>query len=51
MTHDDNGRPELLVAGGAKTALKELAGGANVNIFLSLTDQDDYSAAVVVIEK
>jgi len=50
VTHDDNGRPELLIAGGAKNALKEKA-GANPNVMLSLTDQDDYSAAVVIIEK
>lgn len=50
VAHDDNGRPELLFAGGAKTLLKELA-GTNAHVLLSITDQDDYSAAVVVIEK
>ena len=50
VTHDDNGQPELLIAGGAKTVLKEKA-GPNANVLLSLTDQDDYSAAVVIIEK
>lgn len=50
VSHDDKGRPELVIAGGAKTALKELA-GSNANVMLSITDQDDYSAAVVVIEK
>ena len=50
VSHDDNGRPELVIAGGAKNALKELA-GPNSHILLSITDQDDYSAAVVVIEK
>lgn len=50
VIHDDNGRPELLIAGGAKTILKELA-GANARVLLSITDQADYSAAVVVIEK
>lgn len=50
VDHDDKGRPELVFAGGAKTALKELA-GANPNIMLSLTDQDNFSAAVVIIEK
>ena len=49
VTHNDAGRPELVVVGGAKAALKELSGG-NVNIHLSLTDQDDYSAAMVVVE-
>ena len=50
VVHDDNGHPELLIAGGAKNVLKELA-GANARVFLSLSDQDNYSAAVVIIEK
>ncbi len=50
VVHNDAGRPELLITGGAKTALKEIAGD-NANTFLSLTDQDDYCAAMVVIEK
>ena len=49
VVHNDNGRPELLISGGAKAALKELAGG-NANIHLSITDQNDYCAAMVVIE-
>ncbi len=49
VTHDDAGRPELLITGGAKVALKERA-GANANVLLSITDQDDYCAAMVVIE-
>ena len=49
VVHNDAGRPELLIVGGAKAALKTLApDGANIH--LSLTDQDDYSAAMVVIE-
>ncbi len=51
VVHDDAGRPELLIAGGAKAALKEISGGAKVRIHLSITDQADYSAAIVVIEK
>lgn len=51
VIHNDAGRPELLITGGAKAALKELAGTDTANIFLSLTDQDDYCAAMVVIEK
>ena len=50
VVHNDCGQPELVIAGGAKTVLKELA-GANAKIFLSLTDQDNFSAAMVVIEK
>lgn len=50
VIHNDAGRPELLIAGGAKAALKELAGGP-ANLHLSITDQDDYCAAIVVIEK
>ena len=49
VVHDDAGRPELLIVGGAKAVLKE-RGGANARVHLSITDQDDYSAAVVVIE-
>lgn len=50
VTHNDAGRPELILAGGAKALLKELTGG-NAAVHLSITDQGDYSAAVVVIEK
>jgi len=46
--HDDNGRPTILLAGGAKIALKALSENAKVHV--SITDQGDYSAAVVVIE-
>jgi holo-[acyl-carrier protein] synthase len=49
VIHNDAGRPELLISGGAKAALKDLA-GTNANIHLSITDQDDYCAAIVVIE-
>ncbi len=50
VDHDDAGRPELLIAGGAKAALKELA-GTTARVHLSITDQDDFSAAIVVIER
>lgn len=50
VVHDDAGRPELLFAGGARAVLKELA-GADARVHLSITDQSDYSAAVVIIEK
>ena len=50
VIHNDSGCPELVVAGGAKAALKELA-GPDARVLLSITDQDDYSAAVVIIEK
>lgn len=49
VVHNDLGRPEILIAGGAKSVLKELA-GADAKIHLSITDQDDYCAAMVVIE-
>ena len=48
VIHNDAGRPELLLAGGAKSALKSIAPGAR--IFVSITDQGDYCAAMVVIE-
>jgi holo-[acyl-carrier protein] synthase len=49
VTHNDAGRPELLITGGAKAALKSLA-GTDAKIHLSITDQDDYCAAIVIIE-
>lgn len=50
VVHDEAGRPELLITGGAKALIKELAGG-DAKIHLSITDQGDYSAAFVIIEK
>ncbi len=50
VIHDEAGRPELLITGGAKAALKELA-GSDAKIHLSITDQNDYSAAIVIIEQ
>jgi holo-[acyl-carrier protein] synthase len=50
VTHNDSGRPELLVIGGARAALKEMTAGGAAKTHLSVTDQGDYSAAVVVIE-
>ena len=50
VTHNDAGCPELLIAGGARAKLKELAGG-DAKAHLSITDQNDYSAAMGVIEK
>lgn len=50
VIHNDAGQPELLIAGGAKAALKELVDG-NVHVHLSITDQSDYCAAMVVVER
>ena len=50
VIHDDAGRPEIMIAGGARAALKELA-GITARVHLSITDQDNFSAAMVVIEK
>lgn len=50
VIHDEAGRPELLIAGGAKALIKDLAGG-DAKVHLSITDQGDYSAAFVIIEK
>lgn len=50
VIHNDNGCPEILIAGGAKAKLKELA-GTNAIIHLSITDQENFSAAMVIIEK
>jgi len=48
VIHDDNGRPEVLAVGGAKAALKALSPDAKIHV--SITDQGDYSAAVVILE-
>jgi holo-[acyl-carrier protein] synthase len=48
VTHAESGKPELLLAGGAKAKMKEFAPDGKV--FVSITDQGDYSVAVVVIE-
>ena len=48
VSHDENGRPEIVLVGGAKAALK--AHTENGKIHLSITDQGEYSAAVVIIE-
>ncbi len=51
VVHNDAGCPELIIAGGARTVLKERTNGAEeVRVHLSLTDQGDYSAAMVIIE-
>ena len=50
VSHGDAGQPELVVTGGAKTKLKSVAGDG-ARAFVSITDQGDYSAAVVIIEK
>ena len=49
VVHNDAGKPELLIAGGARAILKETA-GMTARVHLSLTDQGDYSAAIVVVE-
>ena len=49
VEHNEAGRPELLIVGGARAALKELAGD-DARVHLSVTDQDDYCAAMVVVE-
>ncbi|MBQ2005488.1 MAG: holo-ACP synthase [Alphaproteobacteria bacterium] len=50
VVHNDAGRPELLISGGARAALKEIA-GTDARVHLSITDQGDYCAAMVVIEQ
>ncbi|MDR0803587.1 MAG: holo-ACP synthase [Rickettsiales bacterium] len=50
VMHEENGRPELLISGGAKTKLKELTNGEKTRVHISLTDQGEYSAAMVIIE-
>ena len=50
VIHNDAGQPELLINGGAKALLKEISNGNALRIHLSITDQSDYSAAMVVVE-
>ena len=50
VIHDDKGQPEIMIAGGARAALKELA-GITARVHLSITDQENFSAAMVIIEK
>ena len=50
VVHNDAGQPELVLAGGAKAKLKSVAGDG-AKTFVSITDQGDYSVAVVVVEK
>ncbi|MCL2538194.1 MAG: holo-ACP synthase [Alphaproteobacteria bacterium] len=49
ITHNDSGKPEVVVTGGAKSALR--AASPDARIHVSITDQGDYSTAVVIIEK
>ena len=49
VTHNDTGQPEILITDGARAALKELA-GTGARVHLSITDQENFSAAMVVIE-
>lgn len=49
VIHNDMGRPELLISGGAKVALKELA-GTDTRVHLSISDQNNYCVAMVIIE-
>ncbi|HOY47385.1 MAG TPA: holo-ACP synthase [Alphaproteobacteria bacterium] len=52
VIHNDSGKPELLIAGGAKAILKEMVGcGDSISAHLSITDQGEYSIAMVIIEK
>ena len=49
VTHNDTGRPELVITGGAKNALKEIHDGPT-NLHLSISDQGEYCIAMVIIE-
>ena len=48
VLHDENGKPEIVLAGGAKALLKNLCPSPKMHV--SITDQGDYSVAVVIIE-
>ncbi len=49
VSHNELGKPEFVITGGAKSKLKEIA-GKDAKIHLSITDQNETSAAIVVIE-
>lgn len=49
VDHDERGKPELLIAGGAKKALAEISKNAKVHI--SLSDDGDYAIASVIISE
>jgi holo-[acyl-carrier protein] synthase len=49
ITHDDAGKPELLIAGGAKKTLAKLS--KNATVHLSLSDSDNNAIAMIVIEE
>ena len=49
VVHNEFGRPELLVTGGAKSALKDIYDG-QTKLHLSISDQGDYCIAMVIIE-
>lgn len=49
VVHNDAGRPELQISGGAKAFLRDVAGD-DAHVHLSLTDQGEYCAAMVIIE-
>ncbi len=50
VTHNELGKPEFIISGGAKSKLIELA-GKKTKAHLTITDQNDTSAAMVIIEK
>ena len=50
VKYDATGTPSLLLTGGAQTVLKSLTKGKKVSVHLSITDQSEFSAAVVFIE-
>jgi len=48
VTHDEHGKPEVALSPGAKKILKGIS--ENHKIHVSITDQGDYSVAMVIIE-
>ena len=50
VKYDAANSPSLLLTGGAQDLLKKLTKGKKVSLYLSITDQTDFSAAVVFIE-
>jgi holo-[acyl-carrier protein] synthase len=48
VTHNEAGKPDLILTGGAKATLKAISPDAKTHV--SITDQGDYSTAVVIVE-
>ena len=51
LMHDKFGKPELKFSGKAEEVLKQVTGGRELNVCVSLSDDKPFAQAVVIIEK